>query len=346
MRECTLPTYQEAALCHHLDVHQSQAWSWTHHGSDAGCVSRGARLRLGWLQYYQEHDGNVRLTCRHFGISRPTFYRWRHRFEQTGLRGLEDRSHRPHRICCPTWTVSQTQALLALREQYPRWGKVKLSLLLVGEGHQLSISMVGRILHRLRQSGQLREGRVRSLGRRRWQRRPYAVRKPKDYSITGPGDLVEVDTLDIRPRNGTCFTHLSLVDVTSRFAAAELGTGATASTITRHVDQMRARLPFPIKAIQVDGGSEFKADFEAYCQQHELRLFVLPPRSPKLNGMVERLQRTFTEEFYQCTDAPLRVAALATELRAFEHTYNTIRPHQSLGYQTPAQFLAAQKESA
>jgi len=55
----------------------------------------------------------------------------------------------------------------------------------------------------------------------------------------------------------------------------------------------------------VDGGSEFAADFEQACQQCGLRLFVLPPRSPKLNGAVERAQRTHTEEFYQVTACSL-----------------------------------------
>jgi len=58
-------------------------------------------------------------------------------------------------------------------------------------------------------------------------------------------------------------------------------------------------MPFPIRAIQVDGGSEFQDVFEEECQRRGIKLFVLPPRSPKLNGHVERAQRTHTEEFYE-----------------------------------------------
>jgi transposase InsO family protein len=60
---------------------------------------------------------------------------------------------------------------------------------------------------------------------------------------------------------------------------------------------------------------------------------------PKLNGAVERAQRTHTEAFYQVTDCSLEMAALNRELRAWEKTYNTVRPHQSLGYLTPLRFL-------
>ncbi len=60
---------------------------------------------------------------------------------------------------------------------------------------------------------------------------------------------------------------------------------------------------------------------------------------PKLNGCVERAQRTHTEEFYEVTEFSLEVAALNRELLAWEHTYNTVRPHQTMGYKTPHQFV-------
>jgi len=237
------------------------------------------------------------------------------------------------------------QAVLALREQYPAWGKAKLAVLLRREGHDLSVSMVGRILRHLKQTGQLREAASR---RRRTRRlpRPYAVRKPKDYVAARPGDLVQVDTLDVEVTPGARFKHLSLVDVLSRWHAAEIRRGASAQTMRENLDQMRARLPFPVTAIQVDGGSEFRAEFEAYCQEEGIRLFTLPPRSPKLNGRVERVQRTDREEFYACTDVEPRLEALQPALREYEATYNTIRPHQALGYLTPQEYLDKYQEAA
>jgi transposase InsO family protein len=98
-------------------------------------------------------------------------------------------------------------------------------------------------------------------------------------------------------------------------------------------------MPFPIHAIQVDGGSEFQAVFEEACQRRGIRLFVLPPRSPKLNGHVERANRTHTEEFYEVADLPWSVAELNQHALVWEQVYNTLRPHQALGYKTPKQFL-------
>ncbi len=53
---------------------------------------------------------------------------------------------------------------------------------------------------------------------------------------------------------------------------------------------------------------------------------------------MERALHTHTEEFYETTDFPVEVAALNQELLAREHTHNTVRPHQALGYKTPDQF--------
>lgn len=346
MNECSLTRKRDVEQGQRLTIKQSMTWSWIHRPEEERHLSRAGRARLLLLRWHEEHGRNVSRTCRHFGISRPTFYRWQERYRQVGLRGLEDRSHRPHAVRRPSWRLGEIQAVLHLREQYPRWGKRKLQVLLAAEDMHLSCSMIGRMLWYLKHSGQLREGQYRRKRYGRWMPRPYATRKPKDYVAAAPGDLVQIDTLDVRPVAGKTFKHLSLIDVTSRYAAAEVGSGAAAATIAAHLDRMRQRLPFAIKAIQVDGGSEFKADFEAYCQKHNLALFVLPPRSPKLNGCVERLQRTFGEEFYQCTDAPPRIAELAKDLRHYETIYNTIRPHQALGYRTPAHILAQLEASA
>ena len=74
------------------------------------------------------------------------------------------------------------------------------------------------------------------------------------------------------------------------------------------------------------------------------KLFVLPARSPKINGGVERAHRTHTEEFYEVTDSSFDLSELREELLEWEQIYNTVRPHQALGYLTPLKFLEQQKD--
>jgi len=308
--------------------------------------SRAARRRVRCLQWHATHGRNVSLTCRHFGISRPTFYRWQERYHHAGLAGLEDRSHRPHRVARPTWTTAQVLAVRAVRQTYPYMGKRKLAVLLARDEIVLSVSMVGRILRRLRASGQLHEPPRLRRRRGRSHVRPHAIRKPKDYAVSAPGDLVQIDTLDVAVAHGSRFLQLSLVDLVTRWTAAEVRRGKAAMTMRESLQRMQARLPFAIKGIQIDGGSEFKAEFEAYCQENGIRLFVLPPRSPKLNGMVERLQRSYRDEFYACVDLEPRLEPVAAALRTYEDNYNTVRPHQALDYLTPRQYLDHHQEAA
>ena len=133
---------------------------------------------------------------------------------------------------------------------------------------------------------------------------------PREYRAREPGDIVQVDTLDIRPLPGVVLKRFTARDVVSRWDVIEVHTRATSTLATRFLESMRRRFPFPIRAVQVDGGSEFMAGFEDACREHGIRLFVLPPRSPKLNGHVERAQRTHTEEFYELYDGELEMVPL------------------------------------
>ena len=114
---------------------------------------------------------------------------------------------------------------------------------------------------------------------------------------------------------------------------------ATATTAAHFLDTVESRMPFPVKAIQVDGSSEFEAIFEEECQRRRIKLFILPPRSPKLNSGVERAHRTYTEEFYEVTESSFDLSELRSELLEWERVYKTVRPHQALSYVTPLEFL-------
>ena len=302
-------------------------------------LSRGAQCRLKVIRWHENHGRNVTRTADHFGYSRPTIYAWLKRYKRAGPKGLEDRSRRPHNLRKATWSTDLERRVLALREQYPRWGKDKLVVLLRREGLVVSTSMAGRILKHLKDTGQLIEPLPERRKSRKHPPRPYAIRKPKGYLAKEPGDLVEVDTVDLRPLPGVILKHFTARDVVSRWDVLGVYTRATANTAAQFLDAVQERSPQDVKAIQVDGGSEFKADFEVLCQERGIRLFVLPPRSPKLNGCVERGNRTHREEFYEVYDLDWTVTGLRPDLLRWERIYNTIRPHEALGYLTPEEYI-------
>lgn len=286
------------------------------------------------MLFYYFNGRNVARTCRHFGISRQTFYRWKRRFD------------RPRKVRLPTWRPALTERVLDLRKTYPRWGKDKLAVLLRREKHTISTSMVGRILTYWKRRGVLHEPQKPTVlvrTRRKLRKRPWAVRKPKYWRIEEPGDLVEIDTKEIHMRRGVVLKHFSARDVISRWDVVEVHRRGTSLAAARFLDTLLERVPFPVKALQVDGGSEFAAEFAQARQRKELPLFVLPPKSPKLNAHVERSHRTHNEEFYQVHAESDQVPALNFQLRHWEKTYNCVCPHQSLAYLTPLEFITRWK---
>lgn len=309
-----------------------------------GEPSAAARERLRLLDLWETMQ-LLGLTAdeaaRRVGAARSTLYRWQRRRRRHGPGGLEDGSRAPKHRRQPTWSLELAEAVLLLREKHPRWGKDKLTVLLRRREWVVSVSMVGRILRQLRLSRLVKEPpRTYVSARKRRPRRVYAGRKPRGYNALAPGDIIQVDTLDLRPVPGIVLKQFTARDVVSRWDVVEVFPSATAKNAVAFLEAMRSRFPFPIRAIQVDGGSEFMARFEEACHAEGIRQFVLPPRSPKLNGRVERAQRTYTEEFWECYEGDLDLPSVRPALRAWERLYNTYRPHQALAFLTPAEYLA------
>ncbi len=267
------------------------------------------------------------------GVSRATLYRWR--------KQPELRSRRPRKLCRPRWSPALVERVEALREDNPVWGKRKLGPLLRAEGHALSDSTVGRILARLVRRGRLQPVFVfrRPPGRTRRARRPYARRLRAALPAKAPGEAVQIDTLSLTLLPGKTIKHFTALDRYSRWTAAMAASQATSASAARFLDKLVQSAPFPIRAIQVDGGSEFQKDFENACQQRRIDLYVLPPRSPQLNGRVERMQATWRYEFYSVYSLPHRLQQLNPLIDAFAHRYNHHRPHDALDSRSPIQYL-------
>lgn len=269
------------------------------------------------------------------GVSRATLYRWE---------GCpRPRSRRPHRVRPRTWTPALVEAVEHLRADFPMWGRAKLGPLLRAEGHAASDATVGRILASLVARGRVTP--VPVLMRRprshRWSaRRRHAVRLPRDLRPDRPGGLVQVDTLFVNVAPDRAIKHFTAYCPVAKWTVGQAFRRATAASATLFLDKLLRDMPFPVDAIQVDGGSEFRAEFETACQTRGIRLYELPPKRPQLNGAVERCNAAWRYEFYSTYDLDPSVQAINPVLDSFQHLYNHHRPHGALAGQTPAQHLA------
>jgi putative transposase len=271
------------------------------------------------------------------GVPRATLYRWRERAEPI--------SRRPRRVRQPKRPPGLAGAVERLRLDHPMWGKEKLGPIL-RQGLAASNATVGRIIGDL-----IRRGRVQAVptlirkvaARSSSKKRPHAIRKPTHVSFEKPGDVVQIDTLSIYPLPGVTIKHFNAYDPFAKWTVARPCKQATAKNAASFLDKVLQEMPDPVKAIQIDGGSEFMAEFEHACADKKLPLYVLPPRSPKLNGAVERGNGAWRYEFYACVDLPLRLDKIDKMVEAFQHLYNHHRPHGALAGKTPAQYLLARR---
>lgn len=276
------------------------------------------------------------------GISRSNYFRLKKLVKNYGLKGLVRRSKRPRTLRKSNILQAHIDLILKLRKENPTYGKAKIAVIIKRDhGVVISESSVGRVLKRLVDSGKIKRSNsawTRKKKRnfvhhaKRWE---YGKHKPKN-----PGEMVQIDHMSVT-KNKISFKHFQAWDPLSKHINADVYTNATSRSATTFLYKLVKEAAFKISSIQVDGGSEFMAEFELACKELNIALYVLPPKKPKYNGGVERGNRIFREEFYARTDILAdSIGAWKYELKLALHKYNAYRPHKSLDYLTPSQYLA------
>jgi putative transposase len=297
--------------------------------------SQEGRRRWKIVKWSLEHGSQVRLTARHFALSPDTVSRWLHAYELQGLFGLEEQSRRPRRVRQPTTATSVVVRVQELREQYPRWGREKLRVLLGREGIEISAKTIDRILERLRKRGALRE----PVPQQAKKSVRHALRRPRGLAADYPGALVQIDSKQWNlSSTSRRLYEFAALDYFTRQRSVALSASLKSEQSAALLDRLLSSFPFPVQALQSDNGSEFLGDFGVRVRAIELTHYFNRPNYPQANGRVERAFRTDEDEFLQVVTLPRTFESLENALRDWNHTYNTVRPHQALGYKTPHQF--------
>ena len=115
-------------------------------------------------------------------------------------------------------------------------------------------------------------------------------------------------------------------------------------TAMQFLNEVRQRLPFRIQVLQTDNGAEFQSQFHWHAEGLDIRHVYIRPRTPQLNGKVERSHRVDDQEFYQLLDrdgVSDDIHLFNQKLREWEDYYNYHRPHGALEGQTPFERLIA-----
>jgi len=278
--------------------------------------------------------------CELVGVPVSTYYRWWKCLRAGGVKALERRRALVRVRVAP----KQREVALVveqLRGQF-HWGKEKLTPLVQALGFKVSESTVGRVLSKGIARGFLKPCGVPAGTRKRRQsaRRAHARRKRYGERARQPGELVQIDTLH-ESTDGVHRKHVTAICPVSKFVVADVYSRATARNAKAFLDGLIAATPFPIKSIQVDNGAEFRGEFEEHCERLGIELVTIKPRSPKQNAFVERMQRTFRDEFYAYYAPTDPLSIVRKRLQKYVGIYNSIRPHRALNRLTPVQYLEA-----
>jgi len=281
------------------------------------------------LALASEEGANIAELSRRFGVSRKTIYKWKHRQEQDGERGLADRSRRPHHS--PGRTPGELErAVVDLRNQHPRWGGRKLHHRLKRMG--LAAPAPSTVTRILREHGLIDP--ADTVQRHRWQR----------FERAAPNELWQMDFKGPVPLAGGGACHpLTVIDDHSRYA---LGLRACVDQRRRTVhDQLtsmfdRYGLPW---AMLTDNGSPWRKPGGAYLTRLEVWLMRLDvkvihgrPFHPQTQGKDERFHRTLDVELLQGRSFADHGSVQAA-FDPWRMMYNHDRPHEALNYATPAQ---------
>lgn len=274
------------------------------------------------------HSRSVAFTCRYFGISRDTFYRWKKQYAAHGEKGLINSKPCPENPKLHT-AAHIEEKIIYLRRPY-HFGQVRISWYLA-RYHDIKISR-GGVYHVLKRNG------LNRLPHRDRKRSIATIRYEKQV----PGHHIQVDVKFLDFHNeGTKkvrrFQYTAIDDAT-RIRALKIYEKHTQQNAIDFIDYVIAKFPFRINTVRTDNGHEFQAKFHWHIEDLGMRHAYIKPGTPRLNGKVERSHGTDQREFYQLLTYKDDVD-LHRKLAEWEAFYNYHRPHGGLNGKTPYERL-------
>jgi len=293
-----------------------------------------AKYRLKVLEFGAVHGWKAVKDA--FGVGRSTYYLWKHELKRTHgkLSSLVPKSTKPYHLREMHYDSRLATFIRSVREQYGRIGKHKLEILLTTYAQEIGVTPVkstaiGKIIKR---------NHYYFEGKKRYKRRRIGVLRVKKAPKEKLPGYIEIDSVIVFVLNER-HVFITAIDVVTKYAACIYAKTTASKKALELLMQLHTIYGDTLRAIQTDNGSEFLGLFDQYCHDNAMPHYFTYPRSPRINGGIERFNRTIQEEFIDRTDS-LYISAeeISTHLKDYLRWYNEVRPHQSLGYLSPSQY--------
>ena len=153
--------------------------------------------------------------------------------------------------------------------------------------------------------------------------------------VTAPSQRWQMDFIHDRLSDGRSFRTLNLTEAfTRQCMAQEVDTSLNGVRVVRVLEQVKQTYGVP-EVIRVDNGSEFRSKvLDLWAYQNQVKLEFIEPGKPTQNGQIESFNGRFRAECLgQEWFGSLQEAREIIE--AWRISYNSERPHSSLGYLPP-----------
>lgn len=299
-------------------------------------ASDPAKFRLHVLQHYYKYGWKPTVEAFHVGKS--TLYDWKKQYERSSkkLLSLVPKKTRPRRVRCMTTDWRLVQFIREFREQHGNIGREKIKIFLDEYAQEIGIDTIShRTITKVVKRRNLFFDPPKRVKRKNKLNRDRTKRSPK---VTIPG-YVEIDSVVVYINN-TRHNFMCCIDIHTKFAHVRKVKTLSSLQAKITLQHFQDVSPHPVHTVQTDNGSEFFKTFHAYLEEQAITHQFIYPKSPKINGVVERFNRTIQEEFINRNDEIyFDIDAFQVKLSGYLEWYNTKRPHAALGYLSPMQFI-------
>ena len=135
-----------------------------------------------------------------------------------------------------------------------------------------------------------------------------------------------MDSKYIQLPNGKTVFQFGAIDCFTRKRVVDVAPSLTSEDGARFLHKVVSGFPFPVQAIQSDGGSEFLGEFVKTVAELKLTHYFNRPYYPQGNGRIERSFRTDDDEFYHVYDLPADFGGLKDALLTLEPPLRIMAP--------------------
>lgn len=295
-----------------------------------------AKFRLHVLEHYYKYGW--RPTVEAFKIGKSTLYDWKKQYEYSNkaLLSLVPKKTRPKRVRQMTTDWRLVQFIREFREQHGNIGREKIKIFLDEYAAELGINSIS---HRtITKIIKRRNFFINSPRRTRRKNKFSLDRTRKSPKVNKPG-YAEMDSVVVYIDN-IRHNFMCCIDIYTKFAHVRKVKTLSSLQAKITFQEFQQLSPHKIHTVQTDNGSEFFKTFHTYLEEQEIKHQFIYPKSPKINGVVERFNRTVQEEFINRNDEIyFDLEAFQVKLTGYLDWYNNKRPHASLGYLSPMQFI-------